>query len=274
MKIKFVMGCLLLLNVLNMSAQESKEAKPFVIGETRVLKSKILNEDRTLNVYLPNGYDKAKSYPVIYLLDGSANEDFLHIVGLVQFYVMSFNMPEFIVVGIANVDRKRDFTFHTDLEDLKKEYPTTGHSAKFIDFLEKELQPFVNKTYKTTETKYIIGQSLGGLLATEILLKKPNLFTHYLIVSPSLWWDDESLMKNAKDLLAKQKNRNQYVYISIGMQEHEMMVKEAKDIAAILKNANEPNLKVDYFPMEKENHATILHQSISEAFKKLHPLKE
>lgn len=186
MKIKFVIGCLLLLNVLNMSAQKRKEAKPFVIGEIRVLKSKILNEERMLNVYLPNGYDKAKSYPVIYLLDGSANEDFVHIVGLVQFYVMSFNMPEFIVVGIANVDRKRDFTFHTDLEDLKKEYPTTGHSAKFIDFLEKELQPFVSANYKTTGTKYIIGQSLGGLLATEILLKKPIVYALFHRESESL----------------------------------------------------------------------------------------
>jgi len=271
MKIKFLICCFLLLNFCGMKAQNA-DAKPFVIGETRILKSAILKEDRTLNFYLPSGYEKTKSYPVIYLLDGSANEDFLHIVGLVQFYVMQYNMPEFIVVGIANVDRKRDFTFPTDLEDLKKDYATTGHSAAFIEFVEKELQPFVNANYKTTNTKYIIGQSLGGLLATEILLKKPSLFTHYLIVSPSLWWDDESLLKSAKSLLEKQKEMNQYVYISVGMQEHKTMIKDAKEIAAILKTKK--NLKVDYFPMEKENHASILHLSISEAFKKLNPLKE
>jgi len=271
MKIKFAICCFLLLNVFQIKAQDSG-AKPFVIGETRVLKSKVLNEERTLNFYLPNGYDKTKSYPVIYLLDGSANEDFLHIVGLVQFFVMQYNMPEFIVVGIANVDRKRDFTFHTDLEDLKKDYPTTGHSAKFIEFVEQELQPFVTANYKTSETKYIIGQSLGGLLATEILLKKPSLFTHYLIVSPSLWWDDESLLKNAKSLLGKQKAMNQYVYISVGLQEHKTMIKDAEEIAVLLKTKK--NLKVDYYPMEKENHASILHLSIGEAFKKLNPLKE
>lgn len=270
MKIKLVMWCFLFLSIFQMHSQE---VKPFIIGEIRTLKSEILNEDRTLNIYLPEGFDKTKSYPVIYLLDGSANEDFLHIVGLVQFYKMQFNMPDFLVVGIANVDRKRDFTFHTDLEDLKKDYPTTGYSAKFIDFIEKELQPFINKTYKTTETKYAIGQSLGGLLATEILFKKPSLFTHYLIVSPSLWWDNESLLKEAKTLLEKQQEINQYVYISVGMQEHKMMVKEAKELAEVLKKIK-PKLKIDYFPLEKENHATILHQSISEAFKKLFPFKE
>ena len=182
-------------------------------------------------------------------------------------------MPYFLVFGIANVDRKRDFTSHTDLEDLKKDYPTTGHSGKFIEFVEKELQPFVNKTYKTTETKYIIGQSLGGLLASEILLKKPSLFTHYLIVSPSLWWDNESLLKEAKNLLDKQKEMNPYVYISVGLQEHKTMVKDAEEFAEVLKKAKKSKLKIDYMPLENENHATILHQSISEAFKKLFPFK-
>jgi hypothetical protein len=37
---------------------------------------------------------------------------------------MQMNMPPSIVVGIANVDRKRDFTFHTDLEEFKKAYST------------------------------------------------------------------------------------------------------------------------------------------------------
>ena len=271
MKTKIITSCLLLLSLFKMNSQDI--VKPFTIGETRILKSAILDEDRTLNIYLPEGFDKTKSYPVIYLLDGSANEDFLHIVGLVQFYKMQFNMPDFLVVGIANVDRKRDFTFHTDLKDLQKEYPTTGHSDKFIEFLEKELQPFVAKTYKTTETKYIIGQSLGGLLATEILLKKPALFTHYLIVSPSLWWDNESLLKEANHLLEQQKVMRQYVYISVGMQEKKIMVKEAQEIASILKKSNQ-KFKVEYLPLEKENHATVLHQSISEAFKKLFPFKD
>jgi predicted alpha/beta superfamily hydrolase len=270
MKIKSIICFFLFLNIIQTKAQEV--VKPFTIGETRILKSEILSENRTLNIYLPDGFNKEKSYPVIYLLDGSANEDFLHIVGLVQFYKMQFDMPDFLVVGIANVDRKRDFTFHTDLKDLQKEYPTTGHSDKFISFLEIELQPFINKTYKTTDTKYIIGQSLGGLLATEILLKKPTLFTHYLIVSPSLWWDNESLLKQSKSLLDKQNEMNQYVYISVGMQEHKTMVEEANKIAGILKKKK--YLNVVYQPLENENHATILHQSISEAFRKLFPLKD
>ena len=79
-------------------------------------------------------------------------------------------MKKSIVVGIANVDRRRDFTFPTTIEADKKSYPTTGHSDKFIAFIKYELQPNIEKKYKVNTDKTIIGQSLGGLLATEILL--------------------------------------------------------------------------------------------------------
>jgi len=175
------------------------DKQKFSIGETITFKSGILNENRKLNIYLPLGYkkDSLKTYPVIYLLDGSVDEDFIHISGLVQFGSFSWihMVPESIVVGIANIDRKKDFTFPTTNKKDKIDFPTTGDSEKFIDFLEKEVQPFIEKSYKTSSIKTLIGQSLGGLLATEILFKKPNLFDNYIIASPSLWWDDESLLK-------------------------------------------------------------------------------
>lgn len=250
--------------------------KPLTIGEIRTIHSSILNEDRVLNIYLPGAFDKEKAYPVIYALDGSMNEDFLHITGLVQFFNLQFAMPEFIIVGIANVDRKRDFTFYTDNEKLKKDYPTTGHSDVFIQFLEKELQPFIQSAYKTTETKYLIGQSLGGLLATEILLKKPELFSYYFIISPSLWWDNESLLENAATFLKAnfKDDDEKYVYISAGAQEAKIMQKDANKIYDILRNANYKKLKTDFLLMQNENHATILHRSLYEGFLRLYPYKK
>ena len=252
----------------------AQETKPLTIGEIKTLKSVVLKEDRTLNIYLPSTYDSSKSYPVIYVLDGSMNEDFLHITGLVQFFNMTFGMPDFIVVGIANVDRKRDFTFHTDLKDLKKDYPTTGHSEKFIRFIESELQPYISKQYKTTDTRYLIGQSLGGLLASEILLKHSTLFTHYLIVSPSLWWDDESLLKAAPELVAKQELSGTFVYVSVGKGEDKIMQREANQIYAVLQKSNKPTLKTAFKLMTEDNHATILHRSLYEGLLVLFPYKE
>lgn len=256
------------------SLLQAQETKPLNIGEIKTLRSAILKEDRTLNINLPLQYDSSKAYPVIYVLDGSMNEDFLHITGLVQFFNMTFSMPDCIVVGIANVDRKRDFTFHTDLKDLQKDYPTTGHSEKFIRFIESELQPYIKSQYKTNNTRYLIGQSLGGLLATEILLKKPGMFSHYLIVSPSLWWDDESLLKAAPALLGKQQFPETFVYVSVGKGEDSIMQREANQFYAALQKSNKPTLKTAFKLMTDDNHATILHRSLYEGFLVLFPYKE
>lgn len=270
---KLLLICIMLLGISGLVSAQKGNVKPLTIGEIRTLKSKILNEERTLNIYLPQNFDKAKSYPVIYLLDGSLNEDFIHVTGLVQFFNQMYSMPETIVVGIANIDRKRDFTFHTDLKDLQKDYPTTGHSDKFSSFIEKELKPYIENQFKTTET-YIFGQSLGGLLATEILLKKPELFNNYFIISPSLWWNDESLLKSANQLLTKIPDTKKFIYISVGKGEHPVMIKDAQDLYDVLKKSGKNNWTIEYKMMETDNHATILHRSLYEGLVKLFPYQE
>jgi predicted alpha/beta superfamily hydrolase len=248
------------------SNAQQAEQTPFTIGVVDKIFSKELGESRTLNIYLPEGYsrDSSKKYPVIYLLDGSANEDFLHIVGLVQFLTMIEKMPKSIVVGIANIDRRRDFTFPTTIAADKKDFPTTGSSEKFISFLEKELEPFIDKNFKTDSSKTIIGQSLGGLLATEILLKKPYLFDDYIIVSPSIWWDNESLLNAAPALLKKQDNKKHKIYISTGEQEEKQMIDDAKKLSDLL-TSTKNNSQIFYVPLANENHLTILHNSVYKA---------
>ena len=270
-KINVLLLAFLSLTSTNIYAQSTQQAKtPLIIGEVIIRKSNILNEERTLNIYLPQQYDSSKVYPVMYILDGSINEDFLHIAGLIQFFNMQFKMPDFIVVGVANVDRKRDFTFHTNLKDLQTQFPTTGHSDAFINYIEKELQPLIEKRYKTNAIKYIIGQSLGGLLAAEILLKKPQLFSHYLIVSPSIWWDNESLLQQQHK---SQADADIYVSISVGKKEGRMMLSGTKKLKKKLIHSKNPNLKIDFNLMPKENHATILHNSVYAALLKLYPYK-
>jgi len=105
-------------------------SKPFILGKTVEIYSSQLSENRTINIYLPEGYNQNDStkYPVIYLLDGGADEDFIHIVGIVQFNNFPWidRVPKSIVVGIANVDRKRDFTYPTSIKKDKEQFPTTG----------------------------------------------------------------------------------------------------------------------------------------------------
>ncbi len=231
----------------------TKGNKPFVLGTIIEIQSKVLSENRILNIYLPYDYQENDTikYPVIYLLDGSADEDFIHIVGLVQFLNFPWVniVPNSIVVGIANVDRRRDFTFPTTIEEDKKNFPTTGKSENFIDFIENELQPFIEENYKTTASKTIIGQSLGGLLATEILFKKPHLFTKYIIVSPSIWWDKESLLSYRPNVIKSGFSNTISVFIAAG-KEGKTMEGDTKKLVSILRQRKNITVNFEYFPMK------------------------
>ncbi|MBP7273526.1 MAG: alpha/beta hydrolase [Saprospiraceae bacterium] len=238
---------------------------PLSIGQTLTLHSAVLQEERVLNIYLPLNYnsDSSTTYPVIYLLDGSIDEDFIHIAGLVQFGSFSWiNMlPQSIIVGIANVNRKRDFTFPLSTEKDQTEFPGAGHSEKFIQFLEQEIKPFIQQNYKINNSQTIIGQSLGGLLATEILLKHPTMFNRYIIISPSLWWDNQSLLQYTN---ADFKNV-QAVYIGVG-DEGKIMRHVAKKLYKKLKKSAPANLQLHYQYFPKHDHGDILHQAAYAAF--------
>ncbi|MGZ6523269.1 MAG: alpha/beta hydrolase, partial [Bacteroidia bacterium] len=125
-----------------------------------------------------------------------------------------------------------------------------------------------NKNYKTNSQKTIIGESLGGLLATEILLKKPSLFNDYIIISPSLWWSKESILSEAEESLKKNLNVETKVYVSVG-NEGEQMQNDINKLLNIFQTVANKKLKTYYYPFPEENHATIMHRSVYKAFEVL-----
>lgn len=264
----FILLALAILSTIQIGHSQKISKTALTIGESITLESKILNESRTINIYLPNSYhpDSTKQYPVIYLLDGSVDEDFIHVVGNVQFCSFSWIniIPETIVVGIGNIDRKRDFTYPSKLELDRKEFPTSGKSSYFIEFISKELRPVIHENYNCTNESTLIGQSLGGLLATQILFEKPELFENYIIVSPSLWWDEERMLKRAldKDL------SNKSIYVGVG-NEGPTMTRLAQSLfhKLSIEKSKEAKLYFNYF--EKQNHGDGLHLAVYDAFEKI-----
>ncbi len=265
------------------TSKQTEESKPFVLGVIDEIQSKQLAEKRILNIYLPEGYNKNDTvkYSVVYLLDGSADEDFIHVVGLYQFNNFSWinRVPKSIVVGIATVDRRRDFTYPTTIESDRKLYPTTGNSERFINFIQKELQPYIERKYKTIPSRTIIGQSLGGLLATEILLKKPDLFNQYIIISPSIWWDNGSILKLATTVLSQNFTSKTDIYIGVGKEglvpgiNARVMEVDANLLAEKIKSTESKSVRVYFDYLPNEDHATIMHQAVFNALRSLYPKK-
>jgi predicted alpha/beta superfamily hydrolase len=271
---KLLSSLLWVLCCFTLSAQQvaTDSTKSIHIGNTVYIKSIILKEERALNIYLPDGYNPKDTvkYPVVYLLDGSTDEDFLNVVGLYYFNGFPWvnRTPKSIIVGIANTDRKRDFTYPTSIKEDKASYPSTGGSSNFIWFIANELQPYIEKNYKTTTDRTIIGESLGGLLATEILFKHTALFRQYIIISPSLWWDNGSILQDTLLNNIKQYTR---VYIGIGKEglspgkiPHVGEV-DANILADKLKRLNYENLKIYFDYLSEENHATISEHALFNA---------
>jgi predicted alpha/beta superfamily hydrolase len=258
--------------------------KTITLGIVDEISSAQLSEKRMLNIYLPDDYSDSvnKKYDVIYLLDGGVDEDFIHFCGLVQYNTFPWvnGMPKSIVVGVVNVDRKRDMTFPTTVKKDKEKWPTTGGSEKFMAFLEKDLMPYIQKNYRTNGNKTLIGESLGGLFTTEVLLKKPTLFNNYLIISPSLWWDNGSLLNYKPVLSSVVPSTKTRVYIAVGKeglapseQPHVMEV-DANVMVEKIQELNNKNIDLhfDFFP--EYDHATIGYRALYEGFRKMYVHKQ
>lgn len=251
-----------------------QESRPITIGESLRIDSKIMAESRQINIYLPAEFKKeeAKNYGVVYLLDGGLDEDFIHISGLVQYVTFPWiqQLPPVIVVGIGNTDRKRDMTFPTRVMNEKNKFPTSGGSARFIDFLEKEVIALIKERYQISGPSYLIGQSLAGLLATEVVMTRPSLFDNYIIVSPSVWWDNGSILKR-EALQLGQLRAN--IYLAVGKEglapseEPHVMEVDVNLLAEKIKDKlpSESRFYFDYLPAE--NHATIGHQAVYNAIR-------
>ena len=259
----------------------AQEQKPLVIGTTLPFFSKALNETRTINIYLPEDYDAKNSatYPVIYIPDGGMEEDFIHLTGIVRFNTQPWiaRFPRSIVVGIENTNRKRDFTFAVaNLDFLEKvgftkdQMPSYGGSERYIKFLREELMPYIESNFHGSKVSTIVGESLAGLLLTEILVKEKNLFDNYIIVSPSLWWGEERLIAEAKKLNLDGSKDSVRVYIGAPQRgEDERMYNDAVQLSNAL--GGKPKLCVYFDYLPEETHATVFHQAVYNAFKKFYP---
>jgi predicted alpha/beta superfamily hydrolase len=262
--------CLLLM-ALTCAASAAAQPVPITIGETHTLASKPLAQERVVNVYLPADYaTSAKTYPVLYLIDGGLDQDFLHIAGTSALGAVWARSQEVIVVGVATKDRRRELTGPTSDPALLKEFPTAGGAAAFRAFIRDEVMPMVAKTYRTSGETGVIGESLAGLFIVETFLTEPDLFDHYAAISPSLWWDDERLAKSAVTLLKTPMLKPHRLYLTIADEGREMQTGVDR-LTAALGASSRSGQSWCYAPRPDLTHATIYHTVSPEALQYLFP---
>ncbi|WP_300567546.1 alpha/beta hydrolase-fold protein [Flavobacterium sp.] len=271
---KAIFYLLLLLPVCSFGQTQNQNDNKISIGTIETIHSTLLNEDREFLVYVPaSGIGSTTRYPVMYLLDGYS---FFHsATGMMQYLSAIGKMPEMIVVAIVNTDRVRDLTpTHSTLWSDGSEdanfLKNSGGGEKFISFLEKELIPYIDSTYKTEPYRLFIGHSLGGLTVINTLINHPTLFNSYVAIDPSLWWDKQSLIKKAENVLAQNDYTGRSLFFAAANIKEKGMHVETKtenngNIPAsdkllfhkILQKSKNPSLNWNWKFYPEDNHSSV-----------------
>ncbi len=255
--------CLFLLFFLSVITLAAQERKNTDLVSSHTLYSAILKEDRLFEIYTPSHMKlpPGRHYEVIYVLDGAAH--FNTVVDILKQLAKETGDSTFtqkIVVGIGNIwERDRDYTpthiVSSPFVD-KMAAQVSGGGEKFISFLQKELIPYIDSIYPVASTRILIGHSLGGLLAIHTLLNHTGLFSKYAAIDPSMWWDDQQLLAQSKQVLAKKAFKENSLFLAIA----NTMNKDMNDAAQVKKDTsrktalNRPSLVLaDYINANKKN---------------------
>jgi predicted alpha/beta superfamily hydrolase len=187
------------------------------IQKHRGFRSRIFANRRDVLVYLPRGYRRfsRQRYPVLYLQDGQnvfdAATAFSHVewgVDETAQQLIRKNLIEpIIIVAIANTGEERIHEYAPTRgvidSDAKRKKRSRGLARNYGRFLIEELKPYIDKKYRTkpqAEFTGLGGSSLGGLLTLSLGLWSPNVFTRLMVMSPSVWWDDQAIVKMVEKL--------------------------------------------------------------------------
>jgi hypothetical protein len=237
--------------------------------ETFTLQSAALGEARRINVWTPPGYAEGRTrFPVLYMPDGGVEEDFPHVVATVDSAVRAGEMRPVIVVGIENTQRRRDMTGPTTVARDSAIAPRVGGSAAFRRFIAGELMPEVRRRYRVTDETAIIGESLAGLFVLETFFLQPELFDTYIALSPSLWWNNEELVRTAAGHLRAHRRMRAALFLSSAGDD---IGPEAARLAEVLR-ANAPSgLRWAYVPRPDLQHSTIYRASAPQVLREWLP---
>lgn len=255
---KFICNIMfILLAVTTSCSNVQKINDPVPAHDEFTIASKQLGETRIINVWTPPGYkESTTAVPVMYMADGGIkDEDFPHVANTLAELIKAKKIAPIILVGIANIQRRKDLTGPTLIATDKEIAPIVGGSAKFRAFIKEELFAEINKRYRTTDERSLIGESLSGLFVVETFLVAPELFTNYIAFDPSLWWNDKNLIKTAKDHLAQFPKEEKRLWL--GGSGAEDISETVAKLADVLKTENVPTINWKYTPEPKEKHNTI-----------------
>ena len=141
-------------------------------GEVTLLdfKSDYLRNSRKVHIYTPPGYDKAGAHPTLYLGDGTLFVEQGQIPRALDDLIARKKIPPVIAVFVDPVNRFQEYRMN----------------VLYRMMVLSELMPFVEETYSSdSKNRVVIGFSRGALMAADLALTHPELFSAAILLSPA-----------------------------------------------------------------------------------------
>jgi uncharacterized protein len=234
------------------SAQRSAQTVRWagLVHNVHTVASKALGEERTVLVTLPSTYETSDAkYPVVYMLDAHQPQNVM-MSGILEQQAWGGKIPSTILVGIQNTNRVRDLT------PTATERQTSGGGPKFLQFIETEVIPLIDKTYRTQPYRVFAGHSLGGLFVVYAFVERPDLFNAYIAASPVLGWDNGYVIKRAENIFKQDREWKKRLYAGIG--DEPEYIDGFNSFQSLLKRAKPKDFDFTFQQFKDDNHGSVV----------------
>jgi len=267
--------------------------------EVRELRAAGLKRDYQVLVALPDSYrDTTRSYPVVFVTD--ANYAFPLVRSIAQRLTRHAGMEETIVVGLSYAkgdsgvySRRRDYTptvprKHDYRSDMPGRPIALGEAPAYARFVKDEVFPLIARHYRADmKRKFFVGHSYGSLLGLQFLLNEPRTFEHYILGSPSLWYDAGVMFDREQAYSERHRDLPADVFFGIGglerlapnkkrsrAEEDADMVADLRDFHASLKSHRYPGLRMQMKVFADEDHASVFPLVVTHGLRAMLPAKK
>lgn len=276
-------ACVISLSTLAAAAPAAPS--PYVLANTEVrdVRATTLGRDYQVFIALPDSYATSKrAYPVVFVVD--ADYAFPVVRNIASRLNRHAGMEEAIVVGLsyakgdgAVFSRRRDYTpttprKHAYRSDMQGRAPAFGETSAYGRYLTGEVFPFIARHYRADmKRKIFVGHSYGSLLGLQMMLEAPRSFEHYILGSPSLWFDAGIMFERERAYAARNKDLPASVFFGIGSletlapgkkrsraEEDADMVADLREFDAALNGRGYRHLRTRLKVFADEDHASVL----------------
>lgn len=247
------------------------------IGVKKKIYSKVLDQEREIWIYKPDGYynmnETGTNYPVVYVMDGESQ--FISTAAIIEQLsspgTANDVIPQMMVVGIVNIDRNIDLTPPLSEDTSFGSVEFSGGADKMAKFMRNELIPYIDENYSTSDHRILIGHSLGGLFVLNTLIHHQDLFTNFLSIDPFMGWDNEKFSQEVQDsfLLGSYDGKSAYIAMAnntLSFNDRISGLRDSSEVMAmsnagvrfsnqIIKTNYDIDIELKYY--EEENHFQI-----------------